>query len=111
MTGFYKLNLRPYLERIEASIECNLFSRDEALFYDVEFDFDSLLRSDMKSRFQVYKDAVLSSILTPNEARAMEYLPKIDGADSLLAPVNMLPIDKLGQQSQIKPQDSPYAGN
>lgn len=103
VTGFYKLNLRPYLERIEDSIECNLFSSSESLKYEVEFDFDSLLRSDMKSRFAVYKDGVLSGIITPNEARAQEYLPKVPGGDQLLAPVNMLPIEKLGQQMQTKP--------
>lgn len=95
--GFYKLNLRPYLERIESSIETNLFSADDAK-YEVEFNFDDLLRADMASRFAVYKDGVLSSVMTPNEARALEDMPKVPGGDELLAPVNMLPITQLGHQ-------------
>ena len=101
--GFYKLNLRPYLERLEASAEANLLGPVESLDYEVEFNFDELLRADMAKRFTVYKDGVLSGILTPNEARGMENLPAITGGESLLAPVNMLPIEKLGQQPVTPP--------
>lgn len=109
VAGFYKLNLRPYLERIEASIESNLFTAAEAVASEVEFDFDDLLRADMQSRFAVYKDGVLSGILKPNEARRMEDMPDAAGGDILLAPVNMLPIEKLGQQQRPLPGGFPNA--
>ena len=100
--GFYRLSLRPYLERLEASIERYLLGAGEEDI-EIEFDFDSLLRSDITTRFEAYRTGIQGSILTPNEARAMEGLPKQDGGDVLLAQINMSPLDKLGKEPP-KPQ-------
>lgn len=94
--GFYKLNLRPYLEAIENSITTHLFSDDDRERYEVEFDFEGLLRADMKSRFDGYRVAVTSGLMTPNEARALEWLPAVAGGDKLFMQGAMLPIDKVG---------------
>jgi HK97 family phage portal protein len=98
ISGFYKLNLRPYLERIEASVKTWLFTPDEANQYEFEFDFEGLLRSDLKSRLEGYRTAVAGTILTPNEVRRIEGWPRVEGGDVLLSQVNMTPIDKLGLQ-------------
>lgn len=94
--GFYKLNLRPYLERLEASIQANLFSIEEAAQYEVEFDFEGLLRSDFKSRLEGYRTAIAGSVMTPNEARKLEGLPEVPGGDALLSQINMAPVESLG---------------
>jgi len=99
ISGFYKLNLRPYLERIEASVKTWLFTPDEANQYEFEFDFEGLLRSDLKSRLEGYRTAVAGTILTPNEVRRIEGWPRVEGGDVLLSQVNMTPIDKLGIQA------------
>lgn len=99
ISGFYKLNLRPYLERIEASVKTWLFTPEEANQYEFEFDFEGLLRSDLKSRLEGYRTAVAGTILTPNEVRRMEGWPRVEGGDVLLSQVNMTPIDKLGIQA------------
>lgn len=96
VSGFYKLNLRPYLERIEASIESNLFTPQEQDQYEVEFDFEGLLRSDLKSRLEGYRTAISGSILTPNEARRIEGWDALPGGDSLLSQINMSPLENLG---------------
>jgi HK97 family phage portal protein len=97
VSGFYKLNLRPYLERFEASVSANLFSEAEANQYEFEFDFEGLLRSDLKSRLEGYRTAVAGSILTPNEVRKIEGWSPMEGGDSLLSQVNMTPLEMLGQ--------------
>ena len=99
ISGFYKLNLRPYLERIEASVKTWLFTPEEANQYEFEFDFEGLLRSDLKSRLEGYRTAVAGTILTPNEVRRIEGWPRVEGGDVLLSQVNMTPIDKLGIQA------------
>lgn len=99
VSGFYKLNLRPYLERIENSVSCNLFSANEADQYEFEFDFEGLLRSDFKSRLEAYRTAVAGTIMTPNEVRKLEGLPLVEGGDMLLSQVNMAPINTLGAQN------------
>lgn len=96
VAGFYKLNLRPYLERFEASVSANLLTQEEARLYEFEFDFEGLLRSDLKSRLEGYRTAVQGSILTPNEVRRIEGWPTVEGGDSLLSQVNMTPLEKLG---------------
>lgn len=102
MEGFYKLTLRPLLEKIEASIEANLIKDRK---YEVEFDFDALLRSNIKSRYESYRVGITSGLMTPNEARAKENMPAIDGGEQLLIQGAMMPIDQLGvQQTQ---QDAP----
>lgn len=107
ISGFYKLNLRPYLERIEASVKTWLFTPDEANQYEFEFDFEGLLRTDLKTRLEGYRTAVAGTILTPNEARAIEGWPRVEGGDVLLSQVNMTPIDKLGQ---VAPGGGPSDG-
>ena len=100
VSGFYKLNLRPYLERFEASISANLFSAREAQEYYFEFDFEGLLRSDFKTRLEGYRTGVAGTILTPNEAREKEGLPALPGGDDLLSQINMAPLQTLGQVTQ-----------
>ncbi len=105
ISGFYKLNLRPYLERIEASVQTWLFTPEEANQYEFEFDFEGLLRSDLKSRLEGYRTAVAGTILTPNEVRRIEGWPRVEGGDVLLSQINMAPIDKLGQHAIKQPME------
>jgi hypothetical protein len=58
---------------------------------DIEVDFDEtcLLRADITARYNSYRVGVLTSILTPNEARASEGLAPMEGGDKLLAPINL----------------------
>ena len=95
MQGFYKLTMRPLLEKIEASMAVHLLTKDERKMMEIEFDFDALLRSDAKSRFEAYRTGVNAGIITPNEARALERLPAMDGGDSLLVQGAMMPVDSI----------------
>lgn len=96
--GFYKLTLRPLLEKIEASILANLMSPVEAMRREVEFDFEALLRTDLKSRLESYRIGVQAGILTPNEARADEGRPPLDGGDQLLIQGATIPLVNAGRQ-------------
>ena len=102
VSGFYKLNLRPYLERFEASIDANLFTDNERKDYRSEFDFEGLLRSDLKSRLEGYRTAIAGSILTPNEVRRLENWDALAGGDSLLSQVNMSPLENLGVRNETQ---------
>jgi phage portal protein BeeE len=84
------------VENIENSIQTNLFSASEREQYEPEFDFEGLLRSDIKTRYESYRVGITSGLLTPNEARAMEWLPKAEGGDRLMIQGAMVPIDQAG---------------
>jgi len=80
MTGFYRLSLRPYLEKLESSIRLRLLKIDERRKIFPSFGFDLLLRGDEKTRYEVYERAIKSHVKTPNECRKEEGLePLADG--------------------------------
>lgn len=91
--GFYKLTVRPLLEKVEASIKANLMTPAEAMRREVEFDFEALLRTDTKTRLEGYRIGVQGGILTPNEARALEGRPALDGGDQLYIQGATVPLD------------------
>lgn len=95
ITAFYKLNLRPYLEAIENSIDVHLLGATSG--YQVEFILDALLRASQKERYEGYQIGINNGVITPNEARKMEWLPEMAGGDKLYMQGAMSPIDKLGQ--------------
>lgn len=97
VSGFYKLNLRPYLEKIESSTVRWLLPTEEQDRFEAAFDFDALLRGDTLTRFQAYREAIHSSQLTPNEARAREGLPSMPGGDSLMIQGATVPIQQVLQ--------------
>lgn len=90
--GFYKLNLRPYLERFEASIKYNLLAPGLRNRTVVEFDFDALLRGDRAARADARQKELNSGQITPNEARAEEGRAPLPGGDVLMVNSTMIPI-------------------
>lgn len=92
--GFYKLNLRPYLERIESSIKRHLIDEPEWETIDIEFDFDSLLRADKATRMEAANKGINSGVITPNEARADEGLGPKDGGDNIYLNSTLLPAEQ-----------------
>ena len=104
MQGFYKLTLRPLLEKLENSIMVNLLTPNERARMEVEFDFDALLRADARSRFEAYRVGINTGVMTPNEARAMEHLVAMPGGDQLLVQGAMTPIERIGDRVAVPPQ-------
>lgn len=98
--GFYKLNLRPYLERLEAGIRCHLLNEADGRVYATEFDFDALLRMDQATRFDGYGKGINGGVLTPNEARALEGWAPKPGGDTLLVNGTMVPVDSVRARVQ-----------
>jgi len=90
--GFYKLNLRPYLERFESSITHNLLAPAQRSRSLVEFDFDALLRSDRLARADARQKEINSGQITPNEARAEEGRGPLPGGDELYVNSTMIPL-------------------
>lgn len=93
--GFYKFGLRPYLERYEASIICNLMSAAERDTMEVEFDFNALLQPSRAERIKTGKEATTGALMTPNEFRRSEGLPDVPGGDKIYMQQQMVPVDQL----------------
>lgn len=91
ISGFYKLNLRPYAERIESSLKRFIMPPGDWDNYDIEFDFDSLLRPDRETRIKTNGTAINSGQMTPNEARNDEGKPDKEGGDEIYLNGSLVP--------------------
>ncbi|EGS5727770.1 phage portal protein [Clostridium perfringens] len=96
---FYITTLQPSLTNYEQEMQDKLFSQYETLKdVRVEFNVDTILRSDIKTRYESYRIGIQSGFLSPNEVRKKENLPTKEGGDELLANGNMIPIIMAGKQ-------------
>ncbi|NIQ01578.1 MAG: phage portal protein [Nitrospinaceae bacterium] len=107
MDGFYKLGLRPYLERIEASIKRNLMDQKDWDRVFIEFDFEGLLRPRFKERIETFGKAIQTGQMTPNEARAEEGRPPIEGGDELVMNGGMEPVTLFQQPQETEEEPEP----
>lgn len=82
---FLTIHLNPDLVRIEQAIQPQIGPD-----YFAQFNRDSIVRADLKTRYEAHTMAVGGPFKTPNEARALEDLPPSDseGADDLRPPPN-----------------------
>jgi HK97 family phage portal protein len=89
--AFVKHTLRPWLERIEQSMNRDLLSEDERETHYFAFNVEGLLRGDYSTRMNGYAVGIQNGILTANECRAWEDLEPKDGGDDLRFPMNARP--------------------
>lgn len=100
---FVKHTLSGWATRLEQEASRKLIGNAP---YCTRISFDSLLRADMSTRFSAYSTAILSGVLTPNEARAKEGLPAVEGGSSIRLPLNT---EAPGQSAPIPTPTTPPA--
>ncbi|MBS3670189.1 phage portal protein [Vreelandella boliviensis] len=93
---FLTNTLRPILENIEQEIDRCLLDDDERFY--VEFNVEGLLRADSAGRATYLSTMTQNGLMTRNEGRRLENLPRVDGGDKLTVQSNLVPLDQLGQQ-------------
>jgi HK97 family phage portal protein len=98
--GFYKLGLRPYLERIECSLSVRLIDIKDRMIIVPEWDFDMLLRGAEKERYEGYNVAVRSGVMTPNECRKQEGLSPSKDGDKLYIDRQLIFIENGGLSNE-----------
>ena len=96
--GFYTLAMRPMLTNIEQAVRKRVMTARQRATMTVEFNFDALLRANSKDRSELYAKLVQNGLMTRNEGRQFENLPRVNSAiaDQLTVQTNLVPIDKLG---------------
>lgn len=96
---FYTDTMLPILTTYEQEITRKLFlDREIKEGYYARFNVDAILRADFKTRMDALDKAVKGSIFTPNEARALENRPPMEGGDELYANGNVIKLTMAGQQ-------------
>ena len=101
---FWTDTMHPWCERFEAAIKFDLMLERDQDRFDVEFDMRGMMRGDTVARTAYYQGGIQSGWMTRNEARAAEGLPKLDGLDEPLQPLNMA---TKGQITALPKPDNP----
>ena len=102
--GFLTFALEPYLERIEQAIRRSLIAPEERRTIFAEFKVEKLLRADSAARAAFYATMVTNGIMSRNEARGLENLPFMPGADELTAQAQNVPVGSRPPAPEPNPQ-------
>ena len=96
--------IRPWLVRIEQSINRSLFSDQEKGRFYSKFNLDGLMRGSYKERMEGYAIGRQNGWLNANDIRDLENMnpiPEADGGNAYLVNGNMIPISLAMQARDI----------
>ena len=102
--SFLTFTLKEYLEEFEEKVtECLVASNDGAM---AEHNVSGLLRTDAAARAGFYSTMAQNGIMTRNEIRKLENLPKSneEGADDLTIQVNLAGLDSATEEPEPGPE-------
>ena len=97
--SFVVHTIRPWLVRIEQSINKALFNGTEKEKYFVSFVVEGLLRGDYSSRMQGYAIGIQNGFMSPNDVRSLENMnpiPDEEGGNTYMVNGNMLKLKDVG---------------
>ncbi len=97
--SFVVHTIRPWLVRIEQSINKALFTPKEKEKYFVSFVVEGLLRGDYESRMRGYSIGIQNGFMSPNDIRSLENLnpiPSEEGGNIYMVNGNMLKLKDVG---------------
>ena len=100
--------IRPWLVRIEQSINKTLFSEKEKGRYYCQFNLDGLMRGSYKDRMEGYAIGRQNGFLSANDIRRLENqnpIPASEGGDAYLVNGNMLPISTILKSRNMESDD------
>ena len=89
--------IRPWLVRIEQSVNRALFTENEKGRYYCQFNLDGLMRGSYKERMEGYAIGRQNGFLSANDIRRLENqnpIPASEGGDAYLVNGNMIPISQ-----------------
>lgn len=93
--NFASQTIAPIIKILEAEMNSKLFGAKSASF--VEFDMGGLLRGDFATRMAGMSSGVQNGVMTPNEARALDNRPPLEGGDQLFIQGATVPLAQAGQ--------------
>lgn len=95
-----KHNIGRRARQFEDELNLKLFGQRRRRQH-VEHNLDGLQRGDFKSRNEALARGVNSALLTPNEARALENRPPVEGGDKLYIQGATVPLEMAGTKEAL----------
>lgn len=104
---YYNDTLQNALIQYEEEMDYKLLSTKEQDLYFWQFNVDSMLRSDIETRYKAYQIAIDSGFKSREEVRKTEGLPYIPGTEKLTVGNGAcIPLDDVGKQYTVKGGDN-----
>jgi HK97 family phage portal protein len=103
--GFLTDTLQAHLVRFEQAINYALLGQDASTY--AKFSLDAFLRATTAERYQAYALGY-GRWLSTNDIRRLEDMPPVDGGDDVLAALNLVPLEMLGD-GNVAPAPAPMA--
>ncbi|WP_185982828.1 phage portal protein [Aureimonas mangrovi] len=100
MQSWLNLGLRSRLKRIESAIEKRIMTPEERRRFSVKFNYEDLLRTDTKARYEAHEIAGRAGFKTINEIRRYEGDPPVEGGDVIRTQMQNVPIDQADAAAQ-----------
>lgn len=89
-----------WAQALEGELNLKLFGRDNNRRF-VEHNLDGLMRGDFVSRMSGMAQGIQNGVLTPNEGRALDNRPPLDGGDRLMIQGATVPlVSQTGPQGE-----------
>lgn len=82
--AFLSFGLLPWLEVIQTALARALLTPKERETHFIEFNLDGFAKANLSARYTAYRQATGGSWLTPNEVRALDNRPPVDGGNELI---------------------------
>lgn len=95
-----------WAKALEEEMNLKLFGQKNGNRF-VEHNIDGLLRGDFLARMTAMSSSVQNAIRTPNEVRALENLPRMDGGDDLMIQGATVPLKSQGAIAPTDPKGAP----
>lgn len=100
---FVVYTMLPWAKRWEEAINMQLLTPMQRMQgYYVELNMNSLLRGDLKSRYDAYALGIQWGILSINDCLKLENMNSVEGGDRRIQPLNMISIDKADEYYSIQ---------
>jgi HK97 family phage portal protein len=99
-SSYYQDTIRPHLERDESSMDMQLLTGDDEENAYIEYDFNAILRADIKTRYETYDIARRNGVINADQWREAENMNPIgeDHGKKYWMPANMLDAEKITEE-------------
>jgi HK97 family phage portal protein len=105
--GWYVLQLRPRMVRLERAMKRQLMSPGDKQKLYFEFNAEGLLRGDSAARAEFYWKMLQVGAMTPNSICDKENLPRWVGGDRHYVNTTLAPVDEEGLMIKQNPAQPP----
>lgn len=99
---FVQYCLMPWAVAFETALDTKIHRVDDRGRYYTKLELNALLRGDINTRKEYYKDMLDRGVFSIDDVRELEDMNPVDGGNTRMVMANMIPLDKVNDFYQSK---------